>query len=115
MMAAIYADNIFRRGITSAVIAGSGATMQTTDRDLSKARRHNCSIFSHYRMNYSNRRKTINRVSSTSNTLAEDSARAVGSERSTREAEEILVFISQNYHHSDADCRAQHKKDDDKC
>ena len=57
MMAAIFADNLFRRSITSASIKVPGAAMKTMDRDLSDVQYHNCSMFGHYRRDCSNRRK----------------------------------------------------------
>ena len=57
IMAAIYADNLSRRSITTTGIAGPGVAMKTMDRDLSDVQGHNCSTFGHYRRNCPNRRK----------------------------------------------------------
>ena len=46
-MAAIYADNLPHRSITSAGIAGPGATIKPMGRDLSNAQCHSCLMFGH--------------------------------------------------------------------
>lgn len=57
MMAAIYADNLSRRSINSAVIAGPSAAIQTVRRDVRNVRCHICLMFVHYKTDCSTRGK----------------------------------------------------------
>ena len=88
MMAAIYADNLSRRSITTTGIAGPGAAMKTVDRDLSDVQCHNCSTFGHYRRNCPNRRKQQYKGGQISNNPLDNSTRVVGSRRKV--AEEVF-------------------------
>ena len=57
MVAAIYAENLSRRSITSVRITEPGAAMKAMDGDLSNVQSHNFLMFEHYRRICPNRRK----------------------------------------------------------
>ena len=95
MMAAIYADNLSSRSITSAGIAGPSTPMKAMDRDHSDVQCPHCSMFDHYRRNCPNATNNSIRAENTSNNPTDESARAIGSKRRMEVAEEVFgVYIT---------------------
>ena len=109
MMAAIYADNLSRRSITTTGIAGPGVAMKTMDRDLSDVQCHNCSTFGHYRRNCPNRRKQQYKGGQNQQQpFRQQHTR--GRQQKKGGGGGIWCSYYKTTTHSDADCRVQHKE-----
>ena len=109
MMAAIYADNLSSRSITTTGIAGPGVAMKTMDRDLSDVHCHNCSTFGHYRRNCPNRRKQQYKGGQNQQQpFRQQHTR--GRQQKKGGGGGIWCSYHKTTTQSDADCRAQHKE-----
>ena len=96
MMAAIYADNLSRRSITSAGIAGPGAAMKARDPDLNDVQFYKVSMFGHCRRNCPNRRNQQYQGGQHQHPT-DNIARTVGSKIRIEVADEVLGVRIKNH------------------
>ena len=115
LMVAIYADHLFsRRSITSAGIAGPGAAMKTMDLDLSDVQCHNFSVFDHDgRSCYHHHKQPYQGVQHQQHPNRRQRTRGRQQKKNGGSGGGIWSLNNKTTTHRAADCRVQHKQDND--